>query len=252
MLSRNMIARAAGAAPRNAVRALSTTAAQQSKTPSMGDINPNAKSIEKFNQKQKQFRQQLVDAQKERDARAFEAKSPQAPTSATDLNQSASTDGAGSTAEHKQPEPKKSGPLTNLIYGTKEGREMEAQLEASFSQVLARGKYVHSIVHHEVKPDKVDEYVALVGQWYPKIANTPENKVHLVCSMRSEVGDCDTFGKRNPRTQCGFFSNNRQCISGSIRSTKDTTSHVTTFRITPNLPRLIISLRLSWCQRRFR
>lgn len=195
MLSRNIISRAAGAAPRSAVRALSTTAAQQSKTPSMGDINPDAKSIEKFNQRQKQFRQQLVDAQKERDARAFEAKSPQAPTSATDPNQSASTDGAGSTAEHKQPEPKKSGPLTNLIYGTKEGREMEAQLEASFSQVLARGKYVHSIVHHEVKPDKVDEYVALIGQWYPKMANTPENKVHLVCSMRSEVGDCDTFGK---------------------------------------------------------
>ncbi|KOS20976.1 Protein NipSnap -like protein 1 [Escovopsis weberi] len=70
---------------------------------------------------------------------------------------------------------------------------MEAQMEASFSQVLARGKYVHSIVFHEVKPDKVDEYIKLTGEFYPKMANTPENKVHLVGSWRTEVGDCDTF-----------------------------------------------------------
>lgn len=74
---------------------------------------------------------------------------------------------------------------------------MEAQMEASFSQVLARGKYVHSIVFHQVKPDKVDEYIQLTGEFYPKMANTLENKVHLVGSWRTEVGDCDTFGKKN-------------------------------------------------------
>ena len=84
--------------------------------------------------------------------------------------------------------------INRVVYGTKEGRELDAQLEASFSAVLARGKYVHSIVFHEVKPDKVDEYIDLVGQWYPKMADLPENKVHLVGSWRSEVGDCDTFG----------------------------------------------------------
>ena len=71
---------------------------------------------------------------------------------------------------------------------------MEKEIEASFSQVLARGKYVHSIVFHEVKPDKVDEYVKLVGEWYPKMASMEDNKVHLVGSWRTEVGDCDTFG----------------------------------------------------------
>jgi hypothetical protein len=60
--------------------------------------------------------------------------------------------------------------------------------------VLARGKYVHSIVFHEVKPDKTDEYTELVGKWYPKMASIPENKVHLVGSWRTEVGDCNTFG----------------------------------------------------------
>jgi len=89
---------------------------------------------------------------------------------------------------------KKKGPLSSLIYGTAEGRELDKDIERSFSQVLARGKYVHSIVFHEVKPDKVDEYVNLVGNWYPKMASMPENKVNLVGSWRTEVGDCDTFG----------------------------------------------------------
>ena len=87
------------------------------------------------------------------------------------------------------------GRLSNLIYGTEEGREMDREIERSFSQVLARGKYVHSIVFHEVKPDRVDEYVELVGGWYPRMASMPENKVHLVGSWRTEVGDCDTFGE---------------------------------------------------------
>ena len=92
---------------------------------------------------------------------------------------------------------KKSGPLASLIYGTTEGRNMEKDLERSFSQVLARGKYVHSIVFHEVKPDRVDEYVELVGSWYPRLAKMQELGVNLVGSWRTEVGDCDTFGKYN-------------------------------------------------------
>lgn len=54
---------------------------------------------------------------------------------------------------------------------------------------------MHSIVFHDVKPDKVEEYNELVGQWYPKMAAIPENKVHLVGSWRTEVGDCNTFGE---------------------------------------------------------
>jgi hypothetical protein len=93
---------------------------------------------------------------------------------------------------------KKSGALSSLIYGTPEGRELDKDMERSFSQVLARGKYVHSIVFHDVKPDKVEEYTELIGKWYPKMAAVPENKVHLVGSWRTEVGDCNTFGKSNP------------------------------------------------------
>jgi hypothetical protein len=160
----------------------------------MGDINPSTSSVESFHQKQQSFREGLAQAQKERGARAFGAQIPSDSTSSqTAASGSPGTDaGVTSQVQDKEPE-RKAGPLSNLIYGTKEGRELDAQLAASFSQVLARGKYVHSIVFHEVKPEKVEEYVKLVGHWYPKMAQTPENKVHLVGSWRTEVGDCDTF-----------------------------------------------------------
>jgi hypothetical protein len=88
---------------------------------------------------------------------------------------------------------KKQTRMQNLIYGTIEGQNLDKEIEQSFSKMLARGKYVHSIVFHHVKPDCVDEYTNLVGNWYPSIAQNPKNAVHLVGSWRSEVGDCDTF-----------------------------------------------------------
>ncbi|TIC96177.1 NipSnap family protein [Colletotrichum higginsianum] len=166
MLSQRLVRAAGAATPRSALRAFSSTS-QQLKVPSMADVTPAPQSVASFNEKSKQFREQLAEQQKQREARQ--------------------------KAEASQEPPRKAGPLTNLIYGTKEGRELDAQLEASFSQVLARGKYVHSIVHHEVKPDKVEEYTKLVGSWYPRMASMPENKVNLVGSWRTEVGDCDTF-----------------------------------------------------------
>lgn len=161
----------------------------------MGDIDPEDGSVEAFNSKQKAFREQLVAAQKERDASGSLFSSPDTASTPKGLGSlsTASTSERAAEIAEKEP-PRKAGPLTNLIYGTKEGRELDAQLEASFSQVIARGKYVHSIVFHEVKPDKVDEYVELVGNWYPRMASLPENKVHLVGSWRTEVGDVDTFG----------------------------------------------------------
>ncbi|KAM0562722.1 hypothetical protein ACHAPJ_001559 [Fusarium lateritium] len=193
MLSRQF-ARAAAVTPRAGLRALSSTAACKKHTPSLGDVNPTHAEVDKFSQKQQEFREHLVESQKKREASALPSHPQPANVPFAKPDEGSQNDNVGRTEEVKEPEPsRKAGPLTNLIYGTKEGRELDAQLEASFSQVLARGKYVHSIVLHEVKPDKVDEYVELVGKWYPKMANAPENKVNLVGSWRTEVGDCDTF-----------------------------------------------------------
>lgn len=154
------------------------------RAPSISDIEPD--KGHEFDARQQQWRTEQAEAaaRKEQAERTFHVSNT---THVLTLS--------GEAAMAKDGNGKKSGRISNLIYGTPEGRQLDQEIERSFSQVLARGKYVHSIVFHEVKPDKVDEYVELVGSWYPKMANMPENKVHLVGSWRTEVGDCDTFGE---------------------------------------------------------
>lgn len=187
----------------------------QSKAPALADIRPDGGPA--FDAKQQKFREQLAVSQQRK-----EQEESQSRLSASRGASSSTQAGAGDAqptspiidgidktlsslsfahaedarareaAAHEGG--KKGGPLSSLFYGTPEGRQLDKDIERSFSQVLARGKYVHSIVFHEVYPDKVEEYVDLVGGWYPRMAQLPENKVNLVGSWRTEVGDCDTFG----------------------------------------------------------
>ncbi|MCJ1300816.1 hypothetical protein MMC08_003615 [Hypocenomyce scalaris] len=146
-----------------------TTLATQRRSPSLADVTPDGAPA--FDARQKEFREGLKTAQKEKEQ----------------------ADKAARESRKSQETTTRKGALSSLIYGTHEGQQMDQDIEKSFSQVLARGKYVHSIVFHQVKPDKVDEYVKLVGDWYPRMAGIEENHVHLVGSWRTEVGDCDTF-----------------------------------------------------------
>lgn len=142
---------------------------------------------------------------------------------------------------------KKGGALSSLIYGTPEGRDLDKDIERSFSQVLARGKYVHSIVFHDVKPDKVEEYNELVGDWYPRMAAMPENKVHLVGSWRTEVGDCNTFGEIILHHMFNEILSLRrlQFTFGSTNAMRATTSPYTTFnRTQTSLPSMLSSRAL--------
>jgi len=198
-----------------------TSTTTRCRTPAIADITPEG--VTSFDAKQKEFRERLAEQSKRkessqsssenRNAHAIfhslsNSNTPTAPHASTASSlASNSRDGkticsqrsssaetaTGATATEPE-DTKRKGKLSSLIYGTKEGRELDKEIEHSFSQVLARGKYVHSIVFHEVKADKVDEYVELVGTWYPRTAGNPDNKVHLVGSWRTEVGDCDTFG----------------------------------------------------------
>lgn len=206
-----------------------------SRATSIRDITPD--SAAEFNARQKEFRENLEEARKRKEqqesqsveASASEAASSPAsrdrareyataPTAPHASNASGSNNhvfdaaeildqtSLGSLSTHRiigdqqmreASQSPKRGALSSLIYGTREGQKHDQDIERSFSQVLARGKYVHSIVFHEVKPDRVDEYVDLVGQWYPRMAGTEENRVNLVGSWRTQVGDNDTFGTWN-------------------------------------------------------
>ena len=191
------------------LRPFTTSLSRQdvSRAPALSDIEPG--SAEGYNERQKEFRDGLEAARKRKEQadRQLLATPPQQSSTAPtpDPEVMIGMDGKyglGSsytiTGEARQAETdtstKRKGPLSTLIYGTPEGQQHDRDMERSFSEVLARGKYVHSIVQHEVKADKVNDYVDLVGKWYPKMASMPENKVNLVGSWRTEVGDAETFG----------------------------------------------------------
>lgn len=205
------------------------------RTPSIRDIIPESAS--EFNARQKEFRENLEAARKKKEQQESQSvdssgstsaspvirdrfreytTAPTAPRASNASGELSPVVDAASVLDNKalgllsthrslgdeqlseaNQSPKR-GPLSSLIYGTKEGQHFDKDIERSFSQVLARGKYVHSIVFHEVKPDKVDDYVALVGEWYPRMAKTKENRVNLVGSWRTQVGDNDTFGIFRP------------------------------------------------------
>lgn len=206
MLSRRLYARQTGVASfsRHAIRrSLATSRPLQAPKPSpaLGDILPDAGPA--FDTKQREFRERLAaeaEARKRRELEESRLSATARENASSDSSSSSSgiigslTSKFADEARTRDEAGKKKGPLSSLIYGTAEGRELDKDIERSFSQVLARGKYVHSIVFHEVKPDKVNEYTELVGDWYPRMASMPENKVNLVGSWRTEVGDCDTFG----------------------------------------------------------
>lgn len=189
------------------------------RAPSIRDLTANSAD---YNRRQKEFRENLEEARKRKEQQESQSvnasastpsreSAPTAPqvSNASRYDQSRpvfdaakalDTEAMGSLAMHRsigedQDSQSKRNPLSSLIYGTKEGQHFDKDIQRSFSEVLARGKYVHSIVFHDVKPDKVDEYVELVGQWYPRMAGTEENRVNLVGSWRTQVGDNDTFSE---------------------------------------------------------
>nr|POE90170.1 protein nipsnap like 1 [Quercus suber] len=214
MFARRLVSQRLSAAPSSSpatvVRSFSSTQWHQ-RSPALSDIQVD--QAHSFDAKQKAFRENLAEAQKRKkeqerqsaqSAAEAAAKSPSSSSVRSTVGEYLDAAGMGSLSaaagetqrsqeDDKHGKKRSNNGLSSFIYGTEEGREMDREIERSFSQVLARGKYVHSIVMHEVKPDKVDEYVKLVGDWYPRMANMEDNKVHLVGSWRTEVGDCDTF-----------------------------------------------------------
>ena len=62
-----------------------------------------------------------------------------------------------------------------------------------YSKVLGRGKYIHELYKHRVKPDRVDEYKSLVAQFYDSLAKNPDVDIKLTGSWEVIVGELDTF-----------------------------------------------------------
>lgn len=158
-LSRSVVA--------TAPRPFSTSALRHAyRIPSLSDVTHSEESTTEFKTRVSAFRKQLRTNKKN-----AEAKTPVPVTE------------------------NKGGLVKSILYGSEQGQKEEREMEQSYGKVLARGKYVHAIEFHHVKPEKVAEYVKLVGDAYPDIASRKENSCHLVGSWKTEIGDFETFGK---------------------------------------------------------
>ncbi|KAJ3401798.1 hypothetical protein HDV05_000265, partial [Chytridiales sp. JEL 0842] len=82
--------------------------------------------------------------------------------------------------------------IGSLLHGTGESDESFAQMaQETHSKILARGKYVHELQTHNVKPEAWDDYVGLISETYPRIAEDPKFQVKLYGSWATEIGPLD-------------------------------------------------------------
>ncbi|RKP08138.1 hypothetical protein THASP1DRAFT_30055 [Thamnocephalis sphaerospora] len=84
--------------------------------------------------------------------------------------------------------------VTTLLHGAGATREGGSELEdisETYSKVLARGKYVHELQWHKIKPECVDAYAKLVERHYPYIAAGEQQDVKLCGSWSTLIGEED-------------------------------------------------------------
>lgn len=88
----------------------------------------------------------------------------------------------------------KGGLFKSLLHGSQSAKE-DGLTAQSHSTRVGRGKYIHEIQRHVVRPEKVDEYIALLANYYPKLAADQNVPCRLIGSWQVYIGECETFCK---------------------------------------------------------
>ncbi|KAJ2611254.1 hypothetical protein H4S08_003243 [Coemansia sp. RSA 1365] len=111
----------------------------------------------------------------------------------SDIKSSASSDPVSSASpseETKKTLPQKASHIVrSILHGSEQVRQ---ETKDTLSKVLARGKYVHELATHQVRPGCMDEYKAIVSELYPHVVRTHSPGVKLVGSWETDIGDLDT------------------------------------------------------------
>ena len=85
----------------------------------------------------------------------------------------------------------KSNILKSVLYGTRESKDLRDEDRMTHSKRLARGKYVHELVHHNVKPEFMHRYTRLVSEHYPHLHVQAGHHGFLAGAWETLVGDLD-------------------------------------------------------------
>jgi len=83
--------------------------------------------------------------------------------------------------------------LDAILHGSPEAKREGEVAVQQHSRLVGRGKYVHEILVHRVKPSQVDEYRQQIEKYLTGIASDPQFHVKLSGSWEKVVGEQDAF-----------------------------------------------------------
>ncbi|KAH9178646.1 NIPSNAP-domain-containing protein [Lactarius sanguifluus] len=81
----------------------------------------------------------------------------------------------------------------SILHGSREAKEAGEIEMQHHSRIIARGKYLHGIEIHRVKPDSVEEYKKAAERYYTGLRDDPELRIKLSGNFEAIVGEQDTF-----------------------------------------------------------
>ncbi|KAF8980051.1 hypothetical protein BGZ46_004679 [Entomortierella lignicola] len=109
-----------------------------------------------------------------------------------DSTQGSETD-QNNSSDSGKPLGKVSGIVNSILHGS--GSLPKIQSQESWGVSLARGKYVHELQRHRIRPERYDDYIQLVSEAFPRMVKESNNKIRLTGSWLTEIGELDTAGK---------------------------------------------------------
>ncbi|KAH8835571.1 hypothetical protein DL96DRAFT_1574778 [Flagelloscypha sp. PMI_526] len=83
--------------------------------------------------------------------------------------------------------------VQSILHGSPAAKKEGDTEMQQHSRLVARGKYVHGVVTHRVKPDKHAEYQEAAGKFYAGVAKDFNLHVKLTGSWETVVGDQDAY-----------------------------------------------------------
>ncbi|KAI7816740.1 hypothetical protein BC939DRAFT_467931 [Gamsiella multidivaricata] len=101
-----------------------------------------------------------------------------------------STDSDRDSSSSGKPLGKVSGIVNSILHGS--GSLPKVQSQESWGASLSRGKYVHELQKHRIRPERFDDYVQLVSEVFPRLVKESNNKLRLTGSWLTEIGELDT------------------------------------------------------------
>ncbi|KAG0301013.1 hypothetical protein BGZ98_008687 [Dissophora globulifera] len=124
--------------------------------------------------------------------RAFSSNKDRPDTSSPDTTQNASPSSDSSSSSPGKPLGKVSGIVNSILHGSGSLPKVQMQSQESWGVSLARGKYVHELQRHRIRPERFDDYVQLLSEAFPRMVKESNNKMRLTGSWLTEIGELDT------------------------------------------------------------